>query len=108
MKFDTIGKMPLAEGGEGIIYDYDKTTVVKIYKPHIKLPTKEKKARLLMKANLPAEVIKPKDLVTDNRGRFIGIAMEKVKGEDFKRLSNKKFVTTNNRYCINRTYSLVI
>lgn len=96
MKFDPKNKTPLAEGGEGIIYEVGKTTVVKIYKSHIDLLSKERKARLLMKAVLPAEVIKPKDVVTDNKGKFIGIVMDKVSGEDFKRLSNKKFVTTNN------------
>ena len=38
-----ITRLPvLAEGGEGIIYEYgDK--LIKAYKPHVNMPTKEKK-----------------------------------------------------------------
>ena len=96
MKFDTKNKTSLTEGGEGIIYELNKTTIVKIYKQHINLKSKQRKAELLIKAKLPVEVIKPLDIVTDNKGKFIGISMKKVCGEDFKKLSNKKFVTTNN------------
>lgn len=96
MQFDIRGKTPLAEGGEGSIYEYGKDLVVKIYKPHIDLTAKQQKIQALIKAKLPKEVIKPTDCVFDNRQRFIGMVMPKVNGEDFKKLSNKKFVTSNN------------
>lgn len=96
MQFDINGKTPLAEGGEGVIYEYGKKSVVKIYKQHIDLATKQQKVETLIKANLPKEVIKPTDCVFDRKQRFIGMVMPKVDGEDFKRLSNKKFVTSNN------------
>lgn len=96
MQFDVRGKTPLAEGGEGIIYKYGNSSVVKIYKPHINMKSKQLKIQMLIKTNLPAEAIKPTDIVTDRKGNFIGMVMPKVDGEDFKRLSNKKFVTSNN------------
>lgn len=96
MQFDVTGKTPLTEGGEGVIYEYGNNSVIKVYKPHINLKSKLAKIRMLINANLPAEVIKPTDIVTDRKGNFIGMVMPKVQGEDFKRLSNKKFVTTNN------------
>ena len=87
----------IAEGGEGFVYEYKQNYVVKIYKPDVvDLRSKEIRAKLLMKTTLPDEVIKPLDLVTDNSGKFIGIVMQKVDGEDFKKLSNKKYVTSNN------------
>lgn len=96
MQFDSNGKTPLAEGGEGIIYEYGKQSVIKLYKPHIDKNIKQQKIQALINANLPAEVVKPTDLVFDKKNRFIGMLMPKVQGEDFKRLSNKKFVTSNN------------
>jgi len=65
-----ITRLPvLAEGGEGIIYEYgDK--LIKAYKPHVNMPTKEKKIKLLMAKNLPAEVISPIDIVYDSRNKF--------------------------------------
>lgn len=96
MQFDVKGKTPLAEGGEGIIYEYGKKSVIKIYKPHINLVAKQQKIQTLIKANLPKEVVKPTDCVFDRKQRFIGMVMPKVQGEDFKKLSNKKFVTSNN------------
>ena len=98
MQFDVGNKQPLAEGGEGIIYDYGKNSVVKIYKPHINMASKQAKVQMLINTQLPAEVIKPTDCVFDRRKKFIGMVMPKVQGEDFKRLSNKKFVTSNKRY----------
>lgn len=53
------------------------------------MPTKEKKIKLLMAKNLPAEVISPIDIVYDSRNRFVGYIMDKVDGEEFKKLSNK-------------------
>ena len=95
IKFDTTNRTPLTEGGEGAIYEYNGK-IVKVFKPHIDLSTKERKVNALVKLALPKAVVKPIDSVTDSRGRFIGYYMDKVTGEEFKRLSNKKFVTANN------------
>ena len=95
MKFDKTNRTPLTEGGEGAIYEYNGK-IVKVFKPHIDLSAKERKVNALVKLSLPKAVVTPIDSVTDNRGRFIGYCMEKVTGEEFKRLSNRKFVTANN------------
>lgn len=95
IKFDTTKRTPLTEGGEGFIYEYNGK-IIKIFKPHIDIAAKERKINALMKTNLPQAVIKPIDSILDMRGRFIGYSMERVIGEEFKRLSNRKFVTANN------------
>ncbi len=95
IKFDTTTRTPLTEGGEGYIYEYNGK-IIKTFKPHIDIAAKERKVNALMKTNLPKAVITPIDTVLDMRGRFIGYCMEKVSGEEFKRLSNRKFVTANN------------
>lgn len=95
IKFDTTARTPLTEGGEGCIYEYNGK-IIKAFKPHIELSAKERKVNALMKASLPKAVITPIDNVLDMQGRFIGYCMEKVTGEEFKRLSNRKFVTANN------------
>ncbi len=95
IKFDTTTRTPLTEGGEGYIYEYNGK-IIKTFKPHIDMAAKERKVNSLMKASLPKSVITPIDSVLDMRGRFIGYCMEKVAGEEFKRLSNRKFVTANN------------
>lgn len=95
IKFDTTNRTLLTEGGEGYIYEYNGK-IIKTFKPHIDIAAKERKVNALMKANLSQAVIKPIDTVLDMRGRFIGYIMEKVAGEEFKRLSNRKFVTANN------------
>lgn len=95
IKFDTTTRTPLTEGGEGYIYEYNGK-IIKTFKPHIDIAAKERKVNALMKASLPKAVITPIDTVLDIRGRFIGYCMEKVSGEEFKRLSNRKFVTANN------------
>lgn len=95
IKFDTTTRTPLTEGGEGCVYEYNGK-IIKIFKPHIDLSAKERKVNALMKASLPKAVITPIDSVLDMRGKFIGYCMEKVTGEEFKRLANRKFVTANN------------
>lgn len=95
IKFDTTTRMPLTEGGEGYIYEYNGK-IIKTFKSHIDIAAKERKVNALMKTSLPKAVITPIDTVLDMRGRFIGYCMEKVSGEEFKRLSNRKFVTANN------------
>lgn len=95
IKFDTTNRTPLTEGGEGSIYKYNGK-IVKVFKSHIDLFAKERKVNALVKLALPKAVVTPIDSVTDNSGRFIGYYMDKVTGEEFKRLSNRKFVTANN------------
>jgi len=95
IKFDTTTRTPLTEGGEGYIYEHNRK-IIKTFKPHIDIAAKERKVNALMKARLPKAVIMPIDTVLDMRARFIGYCMEKVSGEEFKRLSNRKFVTANN------------
>ena len=84
----------ITEGGEGVIYEH-KGKIVKIYKPCINLASKEKKIKLLISKSLPPSVIAPIEEVYDGKNRFIGFVMEKVSGEDFKKLSTKKFVNAN-------------
>ena len=95
VKFDVTTRTPLTEGGEGFLYEYDGK-IIKTFKPHIDLYAKERKIKALMKAGLPEAVVTPVDSVVDLRGGFIGYCMEKVSGEEFRRLSNRKFVTANN------------
>ena len=85
---------PLAEGGEGIIYEY-QNQIIKIYKNNIDKNEKLEKINLLMSKTLPDNVIIPRDVVY-NKGKFAGYLMDKVEGEEFKRLSNKKYLQTNN------------
>lgn len=95
MRFNPSNKTPLTEGGEGYIYE-ENGQIVKIFKTHIDLKSKEKKVDILIKATLPQCAVKPINKVLDNQGRFIGYCMEKVAGEEIKRLSNRKFCTANN------------
>jgi hypothetical protein len=85
---------PLAEGGEGIIYEYNDS-IIKIYKSNVDKNEKLKKIQLLMSKQLPSNVISPIDIVY-NKNQFVGFMMNKVEGEEFKRLSNKKFIQINN------------
>lgn len=97
--FDSTDKTPLAEGGEGVIYEQDGQ-IIKLYKPAVNLKSKQKKIALLIeksRANLlPKEVVCPKDIVVDKNGGFIGFSMDKADGEEMKKLANRKFVTANN------------
>ena len=93
--FDCTNKTPLTEGGEGIIYELNGQ-IIKIYKPTVNIKSKKKKIQMLIKKSLPKEVISPKDIVVDKKGKFIGFSMDKVEGEEFKKLTNRKFVTANN------------
>ena len=94
IKFDTTTRTPLTEGGEGYIYEHNGK-IIKTFKPHIDIAAKERKVNALMKTTLPKAVITPIDTVLDMRGRFIGYCMERVIGDEFNRLSNRKFVTAN-------------
>lgn len=84
----------LAEGGEGWIYEY-KGLAIKRYKPCVDLAAKRRKVQLLMGKALPAEVVCPKEEVLDRKRQFVGYAMKKVLGEEFRMLSNKKYIKAN-------------
>lgn len=86
--------LPIAEGGEGIIYEYGNS-VVKIYKSCINLSSKQKKVQLLIQKTLPPEVVCPIEEVFDNRKNFIGYLMNRAHGEEFRKLSNKKFTVSS-------------
>jgi len=95
IQFDIGKEIPLTEGGEGIIYEY-KEKIIKVYKPGIDKNKKQRKIQLLMKKALPKEVVCPLELVVDKKGEFIGYSMDKVEGEEIRKLANKKFTTVNN------------
>ena len=86
--------LPIAEGGEGIIYEYGHS-VIKIYKPCVNISSKQKKVQLLIKKTLPPQVICPIEEVFDSKKNFIGYLMNRACGEEFRKLSNKKFTTSN-------------
>ena len=96
--FDSTGKVPLTEGGEGAIY-LEQGQLLKIYKPAVNLQSKQRKIQLLMqKARdnaLPPEAVCPRQIVVDQRGNLIGFSMEQVEGEEMRLLANRKFVTAN-------------
>ncbi len=85
---------PLAEGGEGYIYEYGND-ILKIYKPCVNITAKEKKIQLLMDKALPKEAIKPIMAVYDNDNNFIGYIMPKAVGEEIRVLTNKKYLKAN-------------
>lgn len=86
---------PLAEGGEGIIYEY-KDKILKIYKDNVAKNEKLEKIKRLINKKLPSNVISPKEIVYDKNNRFLGYIMDKVEGEELKKLSSKKFLKVNN------------
>jgi serine/threonine protein kinase len=88
-------QQPLAEGGEGIIHMY-QDKILKVYKPVVNKKEKFEKVSRLLNKQLPPTVIKPVELAYNERKEFIGYLMDKVDGEELKRLSNKKFVKANN------------
>ena len=97
--FDSTGKVPLTEGGEGTIY-LEQGQLLKIYKPVVNLQAKQRKIQLLIeKARekaLPPEVVGPRQIVVNPRGAFIGFSMERVDGEEMRQLANRKFAAANN------------
>lgn len=86
----------IGEGGESVIYEISDSLVAKIYKPCVNLIEKEKKIGILKNKNLPRNVVAPKELIYDASDRFIGYLMDRVSGEEIKRLSNRKFCKINN------------
>ena len=99
MVYDRAGKTPLAEGGEGLIYEQNGQ-IIKIYKPVVNLRSKQNKVQMLIQKSLsgclPREAVCPRESVTDQGGAFIGFSMDRVEGEEVKKLVNRKFLTANN------------
>ena len=85
----------LAEGGEGWIYDYSTSKVLKIFKESVNKNEKEIKIQSLLKLSLPDEVCKPIHLAYDSKGDFCGYTMKKLHCYDLRQVSSKKFVTTH-------------
>lgn len=85
---------PMAEGGEGFIYEYG-SDILKIYKKNVDSASKEKKITLLIQKNLPKEVVKPIQPVYDTHNNFIGYIMPKVSGEEIRVLTSKKYLKAN-------------
>ena len=81
----------IAEGGEGVLYEYHGE-VLKCFKPGVDTEAKKRKIRLLMKKALPEEVVRPSAEAYDRKRQFIGYTMDKVSGEEFRMLSNRRFV----------------
>jgi serine/threonine protein kinase len=86
---------PMTEGGEGIIFEY-QDKIIKIYKDSVNKKEKLEKIKKLMGKKLPSNVVIPLDIVQNNKSKFMGYLMEKVNGEELKKLSNKKYIQVNN------------
>ena len=95
MKVNISNLRYLTEGGEGTIYEHNND-IVKIYKSHVDIKSKQNRIKLLMGKQLPSTVIVPIEEVFDMKGNFIGFRMRKISGEDFAKLSSKKFIKSNN------------
>jgi len=85
----------VAEGGEGRLYSYQGTHMIKIFKNGVNMKEKLTKLKILMTKNLPRNVVKPLELVQDHNGTFIGYMMKKIKGEEIRRLASRKFTRAN-------------
>jgi serine/threonine protein kinase len=98
MKIDlrTLGN-PIAEGGEGILYKYDKQ-IIKIFKNQAELPSKLAKLEILLNTkNLPKNSTSPKDLVYGMSGNFVGYIMNDLGSFiEFRELCNKKTLQVYN------------
>lgn len=62
------------------------------FKPGVDTEAKKRKVRLLMKKALPEEVVRPSAEAYNGKRQFIGYTMDKVSGEEFRMLSNRRFV----------------
>lgn len=90
----TLPQYPLFEGGEGLIYKWGDQCL-KVYKPHVDKKLKEQKVLSLLKKTLPACVVSPTEPVYDQKKAFIGFTMPWVQSEEFKRLSSRAFIKSN-------------
>jgi serine/threonine protein kinase len=80
---------PFAEGGEAFIYSYENK-LMKIYKDHVDKTEKEKRIDRWLTKKYPKNIVGPIDKIFDEKNHFVGYLMEKVEGEEFKKLGNKK------------------
>lgn len=88
----------LAEGGEAVIYEYNKSQVIKLFKPKVDIKRKEKKIKyfISIRNKLPNNVICPTEIVTIN-GIFAGYLMPTLVGaEDMHMLIKPKFLKSSN------------
>lgn len=80
-QLNTLQKKKLAEGGEGIIYDYNKDMVAKMYLPHVRKDLKKQKVEafisLAKTTKIPDTVKLPIDVINLN-AKFEGYLMGKV------------------------------
>jgi len=95
IKDKVLQQVPLAEGGEGVIFEYNNQ-ILKIFKDTVDKKEKFEKVKRLIGKNLPKNVIKPLEVLYNEKSQFIGYSMAKIAGEEFKRLTNKKFIKMNN------------
>lgn len=84
----------IAEGGEGIIYEYHGD-ILKIYKQNVDIAAKERKVNTLLSSSLPNSVITPKESAYDENNRFIGYVMPKIIGEEIRVLTSNKYLKAN-------------
>lgn len=84
----------VAEGGEGVIYEYHGD-VLKIYKKNVNIQSKQKKVESLISASLPSSVIAPIEPAYDEKNQFIGYTMAHVNGEEIRVLANNKYIKAN-------------
>jgi len=89
-----IPKNQIAEGGEGILYDY-KGSVLKIYKDTVDKDIKKRRLEKLITKSLTSNIVKPNDLA-NLKNSFAGFTMSKIEGEEIKKICNKKYVNVNN------------
>ncbi|MCX7747921.1 MAG: hypothetical protein N2645_13690 [Clostridia bacterium] len=89
-----LNKTPIAEGGEGIIFEH-KGIVLKIFKESVNKNEKLEKIKKLINKKLPQNTAKPLDLVFDKNNAFLGYSMKKFSGFEIKQLANKKFCQIN-------------
>lgn len=74
--FKCIGK-----GAEARVYQYDEQFLLKIFLPNVDIKSKEEKVKLLMDLPLPANVVKPVELVYVD-GEFAGYKMKFISNAD--------------------------
>jgi|GEM_PF-1199604 Uncharacterized protein with protein kinase and helix-hairpin-helix DNA-binding domains len=82
----------MTEGGEAVIYDYKAGKVMKVYKPHVSLGSKQKKVEGFIGAKLPSQIVVPRESVVVS-GKFIGYTMDKVPdAEAIHQLTKNKYM----------------
>ncbi len=82
----------LGEGGEGTVYEADRSTVIKIFdKDHLTRHRKEKIELLLSRKVRAKGLCIPSAVVQNSQGEFVGYMMPKASGREFQRtIFNKR------------------